>query len=81
MTIHDDVIGFLYVDNAISDKDKPISNKNKPISYPIRTGLLDEGKMTATVMVNNREVSCRNEKTMCVFSSSNLTLQAKVWPG
>ena len=75
MTIqHDGVIGFLYVENAISDKDKPISDKdkpisdkNKPISYPITTGLLDEGKMTATVMVNNREVSCRNEKK-CVFS-------------
>ena len=67
MTIHDGVIRFLYVENAISDKDKPISDKNKPISYPIRTGLLDGGKMTATVMANKREVSCRNEKK-CVFS-------------
>ena len=55
------------MENAISDKDKPISDKNKPISYSIRTGLLDEGEMTAIVMVNNREVSCRNEKK-CVFS-------------
>ena len=65
MTIHDGVIGFLYVENSISDKDKPISDKNKPISYPIRTGLLDRGKMTATGMVSNREVSCRNGKNVC----------------
>ena len=56
------VIGVLYVENAISDQNKAIH---------IRTGLLDEGKMKATIMINNREISCtewKNYQGMCFLS-------------